>query len=99
MPDVPADSPSVLDRTRPVAVGEPIVAAHFLGDTAVFVLGEESLVFADGGDTRKVTVHGGGILESVSDGTRILTGGDDGKAVATGRTGASETLAADSKQR
>lgn len=99
MTDVSADTPSVIDRTRPVAVCEPIIAAHFLGDTAVFVLGEEALVFADGGDTRKVTVHGGGILESVSDGTRILTGGDDGTAVATDRTGASETLAADTKRR
>jgi WD40 repeat protein len=99
MTDVPADTPSVIDRTKPVAVGEPIVAVHFLGETAVFVLGEESLVFADGSDTRKVTVHGGGILESAGDGTRILTGGDDGKVAATDRTGASETLATDGKRR
>ena len=99
MTDVPADTPSVIDRTQPVAVGEPIVAAHFLGDTAVFVLGEEALVFADGDDTRRVAVHGGGILESASDGKRIVTGGDDGKVVATDRSGASETLATDQKRR
>ena len=99
MTDTSADTPSVIDRTKPVAVGEPIVAAHFLGDNPVFVLAEEALLFADGDDIRQVAVHGGGILESVSDGTRILTAGDDGKVVMTDRTGASETLATDPKRR
>ena len=36
--------PSVVERTRPVTAGAPVVAAHFLGETAVFVLGEETLL-------------------------------------------------------
>lgn len=97
--DIPADTPSVIDRTRHVAVGEPIVAAHFLGDTPVFVLGEEALVFADANGTRRVAIHGGGILESASDGKRIVTGGDDGSVVLTDKSGASSTVATDPKRR
>jgi WD40 repeat protein len=92
--------PSVTDRVRPVAAGAPVVAVHFLKDRAAFVLGEEGLLFVapDGGEQR-VAVHAGGILAAASDGARILTGGDDGKVVATGATGDSEMLAADEKRR
>ena len=41
----------------------------------------------------------GGILAVTSDGERILTGGDDGKVVATNAKGESETLATDAKHR
>ena len=99
MTDVPADTPSVIDRTQPVAVGEPIIAAHFIGDTAVFVLAEEALVFAGSNGTQRVAVHGGGILESASDGKRIVTGGDDGKVVVTDGKGASITIVTDAKRR
>ena len=37
-------SPSVAERTRPVAAGAPVIATHFLGDTAVLVLAEEALL-------------------------------------------------------
>ncbi len=36
--------------------------------------------------SRRVDVHGGAILDSASDGTRIFTAGDDGKVVATDAT-------------
>ncbi len=47
--------PSVVERTRPVAAGAPVVAAHFLGETAVFALGEETLllVAVDGRQARR----------------------------------------------
>jgi WD40 repeat protein len=92
--------PSVADRVKPVAAGAPVVAVHFLKGRAVFVLGEEALLFvaADGSEQR-VAVHGGGILSAASDGARIATGGDDGKVVVTGATGESETLGADAKHR
>ena len=37
MTDTRANIPSVVERTRPVKTGAPVVAAHFLGQTAVFV--------------------------------------------------------------
>ena len=86
---------------KPVAAGAPVVAVHFLGDRAVFALGEETLLFvAPDGAEQRVAVHArrhsGG---RVSDGERILTGGDDGKVVATNAKGESETLATDAKHR
>jgi WD40 repeat protein len=100
MTDTRADTPSVVERTRPVKAGAPVVAAHFLGDAAVFVLGEEALLFVgkDGAE-RRVPVHGGAILAAASDGERIITGGDDGKVVATDAQGASAVLATDQKRR
>jgi WD40 repeat protein len=98
--DARAPIPSVTDRVKPVAAGAPVVAAHFLRDRAVFVLGEEALLFvgADGAEQR-VTAHGGGILSTVSDSARILTSGDDGKVVATNTVGETATLVTDEKHR
>jgi len=95
-----AQVPSVTDRAKPVAAGAPVVGIHFLGQTAAFVLGEETvlLVAPDGAESR-VAIHAGGILSVASDSARVLTGGDDGKVAATSANGESETLATDAKHR
>jgi WD40 repeat protein len=91
---------SVADRARPIVAGAPVVAAHFLGEVPVFVLGEEALLFAPrGGEPERIAVHGGGILAAASDSERILTGGDDGKVVATRADRTHEVVASDAKQR
>jgi WD40 repeat protein len=91
---------SLTTRTRPLDTGGSIVAVHFLGNEAAFVLGEETILFAaPDGVSRRVAVHAGGILSSACDGKRVITGGDDGKVVATGADGKSETLATDGKRR
>jgi WD40 repeat protein len=91
---------SVTDRVRPVAIGAPVTAIHFLGPRAAFVGAEESvaLVDADGAISR-VTVHDGGILCTASDGTRIVMGGDDGKLAALDAKGEVTLLAQDAKRR
>src|SRR5215472_6429177 len=95
-----SDTVSVVERTRPVEVGGGIVAAHFLGRTAAFVLGEEAIVLAPpDGEPRRVAVHSGAILDTAADGSRVITGGDDGKIAATAADGASSVLASDPKQR
>lgn len=99
MTDARADTASIVDRIRPVAAGGAVVAVHFLGDNAVFVLGEEALLLWRDGEERRVPVHGGAILGSACDGRQVLTGGDDGKVVATDREGTSETIATDAKRR
>jgi WD40 repeat protein len=92
--------PSVADRARLIAAGAPGVAAHFLGDIPVFVLGEEALQFAPrDGEPERIGTHGGGILAVASDGERILTGGDDGNVVATRRDRTHEIVATDAKRR
>src|SRR5262245_66228163 len=86
--------PSVVARVRPVPANAPVVGIHFIKETAVFVLGEEALLFAAGeGEPQRVAVHGGAILASAGDGGRVVTGGDDGKVVANDAKGESETVA------
>ena len=100
MTDTRTSMPSVVERTRPVEVAAPVVAAHFLGHTAVFVLGEESLLFISReGDEKRTALHGGAVLSSTADADRIVTGGDDGKVVSTQADGASTVIATDAKQR
>jgi len=91
---------SVTDRVRPVALGAAVTAVHFLGERAAFVGAEENISFVDEkGEISPVAVHGGGILCAVSDGKRILSGGDDGKVVATDTRGEVTQLAQDAKRR
>ena len=94
-----APIPSLADRVRPVTAGAPVVGVHFFGTTPVFVLGEEALLFAPEQGEQRVTIHEGAILASASDGTRIVTGGDDGKLMATDARGEHQVLATDDKKR
>ncbi len=98
MSDARANTPSVADRVRAVAVSAPIVGVHYLGAVPVFVLGEQMLVFAGEGE-RRIAAHGGAILASVSDGQRIVTGGDDGQVIATDANGEHHVIATDPKKR
>ena len=99
----PPDGPSiasVTDRVRPLAVGMPVTAVHFLGDTAVFVGAEENAALVNAsGDISPVVLHGGAILCAASDGERVVTGGDDGKVVALDAKGTVTVLATDPKRR
>ncbi len=91
---------SVTDQVRPLAIGAPVTSVHFLGDHAAFVGAEENVFLASGaGEISRVPVHGGGILCAVSDGTRIVMGGDDGKLVALDAKGEAALLATDAKRR
>jgi WD40 repeat protein len=100
MSDTRNDTASVVERTHSVAASGPMIAAHFLGRTAVFVLGEEAFVFAEAtGEPRRVDIHGGAILETAADGERIVSGGDDGNVVATDAKAASRVIATDAKHR
>jgi WD40 repeat protein len=91
--------PSLADRVRPIAADAPVVGVHFLGKTPVLVLGEEALLFAPQDGSRRVALHEGAILASASDGARVVTGGDDGRLIATDAQGEHRILAADDKKR
>jgi len=99
MTDTSTPLPSLADRVRTIAAGGPVVGVHFLGKTPVFVLGEEALLFAPENRERRVAVHEGAILASASDGTRVVTGGDDGRLIATDAQGEHRILATDDKRR
>ena len=99
MTDTRSDTVSVVERTHAVVAAGGVSAAHFLGRTAVFALGEEALLFVEPkGEPRRYDVHGGAILATASDGQRIVSGGDDGKVVASD-AGSSRVLATDPKHR
>jgi WD40 repeat protein len=100
MTDTPPNTPSVVERTRIIAAGAPVVAAHFLGRTAALVLGEEAvLLVPDKGDEQRLVLHGGGILSAATDGVSVITGGDDGKVFSTEAKGESRLVATDAKRR
>ena len=90
--------PSLDGRVHRLDAGGTVVGVHFLKNTPVFVLGEEALLFT-GESERRVKVHSGAILASVSDGERIITGGDDGHVAATGDNGEPRVVAVDNKKR
>jgi WD40 repeat protein len=100
MNGLPDSSVSILDRIRPVSANTGVVAVHFLGRTAAFVLAEETvlLVPPEGGEQR-VAAHEAGILAAASDGARLVTTGDDGAVVAINVDGTRETFATDAKRR
>jgi WD40 repeat protein len=98
--DARADTGTLTERTRSLALGAAVVGAHFLGDAAAFVLGEEAvLLVTPNGEERRVGLHAGAILAAACDGERIVTGGDDGKVVATDAAGTGTTIAVDPKRR
>ena len=91
---------SVADKVRALPIGAPVSSVHFLGDDAVFVGAEESVFVARReGEISTVPVHGGAVLCAVSDGTRLVTGGDDGKVVAFIGKGEVTMLVTDPKRR
>jgi WD40 repeat protein len=91
---------SIAERTRPVQAGAPIVAAHFADAAAVFVLGEEALLWVEqDGEPRRTAIHAGAILASAATAESIVTAGDDGKVVATRADGQSATIAHDDRGR
>jgi WD40 repeat protein len=91
---------SITERVRPVRIGTPVTALHFLGERAAFVGAEENVfLVSEQGEVSPIAVHGGGILCTASDGARLVMGGDDGKVVALDGKGEVTLLATDSKRR
>jgi WD40 repeat protein len=83
-----------------LALGMAVSSVHFLGDRAHFVGAEENVaVVGDDGAISQIPVHGGAILCTVSDGERIVMGGDNGKVVALDAKGEVTLLATDPKRR
>jgi WD40 repeat protein len=99
----PGEAPSIVsmtDRVRPLPLGMAVSSVHFLGDRAFFIGAEENVAVVNReGETSQISVLGGAILCAVSDGERIVAGGDDGKLVALSAKGEVTVLATDPKRR
>ena len=89
---VPHDTASVAERTRRSRPARRSWPCIFSAARAVFVLGEEALLFVRAG--RRAAARRGSWRRHPGggrDGDRIVTGGDDGKVVATDAKGETET--------
>jgi WD40 repeat protein len=86
----------VYTNGRRLALGASATAAHWIGDEALFALGDGAVIAAPReGETRRIEAHDGAILSSAlhPDGKRLLTGGDDERLNAVSPAGELQTIA------
>lgn len=76
-------------------LGAFVVETAFLGDTAIFALGDGTIRRVDGAAAEATNVHAGAILSAAAtrDGRKLLTGGDDGLVALTDAAGKVERVA------
>lgn len=87
----------VYEHGKRLALGEGANATsvHWIGDTALFTLGDGAVLNATiDGAGKRTEVHDGAILCATPhpDGKRLITGGDDGALKVIGENGEAETL-------
>lgn len=88
-------SAEVYNNGRRLALGASATGVHWIGDEALFALGDgRVLASPPEGETRAIAAHQGAILCSAlhPDRKRLLTGGDDGRIQVLTTNGAIETL-------
>ena len=85
---------SLTAHVTQVETGAEVVAAAFLGRTPAFACADGTILLSEIGEERRVCPHPeAAMLVAKSDGARFITGGDDGRIVATDATGASTQIA------
>ena len=94
---------SLAAQVSTLSVREHVTCAVFLGAVPTLALGDGTLLFfadkgplpavLDSGERRIAAHPEATILVNASDGRRLVTGGDDGRVVATTADGAMETIA------
>ena len=90
---------SLREHVVPVEAGAHVVAAHWLKSTLALALADGRVLRWRDGEAESVESHAGGILSACTDGERLITGGDDGRVVATGTEGEPTEIARDPKRR
>lgn len=93
-----APSTSLLNDVVPLEAGAHVTAAAFLESTAVLALGDGALILADEA-VRRIEAHPkAGILVAAATESLFVTGGDDGRVVATDVRGNTSLLAEEKGQ-
>jgi WD40 repeat protein len=78
-------STSLAQRVRAFEAGAHVVAAGFLGEAPTLMLADGAVLIGEPDEQQRVEAHpDAAILFAVADGKTVLTGGDDGRVVATG---------------
>ncbi|PZU90558.1 MAG: hypothetical protein DI527_14465 [Chelatococcus sp.] len=90
---------SLREHVVPVDAGEHVVATHWLKDVLLLALADGRVLRWRDGALESLDAHGGGVLSAAGDAERLVTGGDDGRVVATGADGAPAEIARDEKRR
>ncbi|MFC0220792.1 WD40 repeat domain-containing protein [Pseudochelatococcus lubricantis] len=84
---------SLLDKVAGFEAGAHVTGVRWLDGTAAFALGDGGVLLDRAGERRRVEAHpDAGALVVAQAGKRLLTGGDDGRIVATAADGTVETL-------
>ncbi|MCP1548210.1 MULTISPECIES: WD40 repeat domain-containing protein [Methylorubrum] len=87
-------APSLTEHVADIAAGAHVTAAHWLKGTLALALADGGVLLARDGATETVAAHSdSGILVAASNGVRLVSGGDDGRVVATEADGRSSELA------
>jgi WD40 repeat protein len=89
-------SPSLTANVAPIQAEEGVIAAAFLGAAPAFSLAHGVILMPESAQTR-IFAHGdGAVLCAASDGRRLVTGGDDGRLMATNMAGETSLIAEES---
>ena len=84
---------SLIERVLPIEAGANVVGGLFLKTVAAFALADGTLLFHDSQGQRRIAPHpDAAILQTTTDGERLITGGDDGRIVTTDAAGVSTEL-------
>jgi WD40 repeat protein len=85
---------SLTDKVTPIEAGAPVTGAAFLGTLPALALGDGSILLAGEGTQTRIAAHpDAAILVAALVGTRLVTGGDDGRVVLTSADGATIEIA------
>jgi WD40 repeat protein len=89
-----APASSLTEHIQPISAGAHVTAAAFIDGAPALALGDGSTLVGEPGAQKRVEAHpAGAVLIAVSDGKRLITGGDDGRVVATSPDGSAEEIA------
>jgi WD40 repeat protein len=90
----PSPTESLTSLVEPIEAGAHVTTAAFLGRTPALALGDGTVLLAEIGETKRIETHpGSGILVAAAQGRRMITGGDDGRLVATDADGNMQEIA------
>ncbi len=87
---------SLAQHVRSFEAGAYVVAAAFLGETPALALADGEVLVGEPDQQKRAAAHpGAAILIAVADDKRLVTGGDDGRVLATGADAAAPEIAAE----
>lgn len=92
-PAMPLSDVSLVDHVAPIDTGAEAVACAWLGPVCVFALADGTALFLAPGEEQHLPLHPDGvILAAAASGTKLVTGGDDGRVVELSASGTSREV-------